>query len=124
MQLVKNDSQHVGACYDSPRNGASGGGSSDMAKLTKEDVRKFLGGSLEELAAELSEFAQAAKVLSTDHPRLIDEHPNEWVGVFQGRVAASAGSLNSLLAKLAEEGVPVKRTIVRFIDRDEKTLLL
>ena len=91
---------------------------------TKEEILRLLGGSPDAVGAELAAFAEAARVLSSDHPRLIDEHPMEWVGVYQGRVAAAAKDFASLMAKLSEQQIPPAQTIVRFIDREEKTLLL
>jgi len=56
-----------------------------MAKMTKEDALRHLGGSAESIDRGLRQFTQAAKVLSSDHPRLIDEHPLQWVGVYKAR---------------------------------------
>jgi hypothetical protein len=95
-----------------------------MPNLTKDEVLRLLGASPEAIGKELSDFADAAKILSSDHPRLIDDHPMEWVGVFQGRVAATAKDFASLMAQLSEKKIPPEHTIVRFIDREEKTLLL
>jgi hypothetical protein len=95
-----------------------------MPNLTKDEVLRLLGATPEAIGKELGEFAAAAKVLSSNHPRLIDEHPMEWVGVFQGRVAATAKDFDALMAQLTARGVPLHQTIVRFIDTEEKTLLL
>lgn len=95
-----------------------------MTKAAPADLLKRLGGTPEQIDREIREFAEAAKVLSSDHPRLIDEHPLHWVGVYQGRVAASAKSLDSLMKRLDEEGIPRGKAIVRFIDSEERTLIL
>ena len=95
-----------------------------MPNLTKDEVLRLLGATPEVIAQELSSFADAASVLSSDHPRLIDEHPDQWVGIYRGEVAATATELPTLMVQLTARGIPPENTIVRFIDREEKTLLL
>ena len=92
--------------------------------MTKNEVLRHLGGSAEDVDRSLREFTEAANVLSSDHPRLIDEHPSQWVGVYHGKVTASAQSLDSLLERLQESGIPAKETIVRFIEKNARTLIL
>ncbi|MDP6953204.1 MAG: hypothetical protein QGF53_10665 [Alphaproteobacteria bacterium] len=95
-----------------------------MATMTKKQILKHLGGSAETVDQDLQVFSEAAKVLSSDHPRLIDEHQLQWIGVYQGKIAATAQTLASLKQQLNNIGVPAKHTIVRFIDKDETTLIL
>lgn len=95
-----------------------------MPKLTKDEALRHLGGTAEEVANGLVDYADAARVLSSNHPRLIDEHLLQWVGVHQGRVAASGKSLKSLMAQLESAGIPPEQTIIRFIDKEERTLIL
>jgi hypothetical protein len=103
---------------------ARAGGEDAMPTYSKEDILRYLGATPEEISRDLNDFVDAAKVLSSDHPRLIDEHPNEWVGIFAGHVAAAADNFDELMAQLSQRNIPADRTIVRFIDREEKTLLL
>ena len=95
-----------------------------MTTLTKDEVLRLLGTTPEAIGRELHEFADAAKVLSSNHPRLIDEHPDEWVAVYNGRVAAASKDFDQLMTQLHEKNIPPERAIVRFIDREEKTFLL
>lgn len=95
-----------------------------MTKLTKADFLSALGAPPEQVDREIREFADAARLLSSDHPRLIDEHPLQWVGVYQGRVAATGKTLKSLVTQLDRDGVPKERTIIRFIDKEQRTLIL
>ena len=95
-----------------------------MDKMTKKDVLRHLGGSAEGIDRELRQFADAAGILSSNHPRLIDEHPLQWIGVYQGKVAASAQTFSSLMTQLQDDGIPPQNTIVRFIDKNERTLIL
>jgi len=95
-----------------------------MGQMTADDALRYLGGDAGAVDAELREFSDAAKVLSSDHPRMIDAYPLQWVGVYRGRVAASAQTLSSLMNQLENEGIPPEKAIVRFIDKNERTLIL
>jgi hypothetical protein len=92
--------------------------------MSRKDVLKYLGGPPEKVGMELAAFTQAAKVLSSDRPRLIDTSSGQWVGVFDGAVAASATNLDTLMSELSSRGVPASKTIIRFIDKTEKTFVL
>lgn len=95
-----------------------------MARMSRKNVLKYLGAAPEQIGAELESFTEAAKVLSSDHPRLINTHPMEWVAIYDGDVAVSAGTHDSLMSKLSARGIPPSQTVVRFIDRTEKTFIL
>jgi hypothetical protein len=73
---------------------------------------------------ELRGFSRAAKVLSSSHPRLIDEHPREWVGIYDGKVYAAAKSLRMLVSKLKKRGLSPNETIIRYIDTSGRKLIL
>ncbi len=81
------------------------------------DPRQFVG--------ELQQVQQSARVLSADHPRLIDEYPERWVALHDGQVIADAGTIEELL-EVVEATDPESRThiLVRFIDRRQQTLIL
>ena len=74
-----------------------------MPGSERERLLELLGGSPSEFDRQLLEFAAAASVLSSDQPRLIDTHPLQWVGVYQGRVVASARNMKSLMAQLEKK---------------------
>ena len=95
-----------------------------MNRMNEKDVLQHLGGSAESVDRALRAFTAAADVLSSDHPRLIDVYPRQWVGVHGGRVAASAETLDALLTRLRDSGIPPENAIVRFIDKNERNLIL
>lgn len=95
-----------------------------MSKYSRDEVMAILGVSPDTIGNEIATFAEAAKVLSSDHPRLIDEHPMQWVGVFGGDVAAASDQYDELITSLAAKGIPVSQTVVRYIDKAEKTFIL
>lgn len=91
----------------------------DFEKLVSE-----LEGSAEKTAAEMEDFRQAAAVLSSEHTRLIDEFAGQWIGVFGGEVLVQATTLKGVIGKIEEQGLPRERVIVRYIDKNQKTLIL
>ena len=95
-----------------------------MPKLSNEEILEQLGGSAAQIDEELRRFGEAAKVLSSDHPRMIEEHPLQWIAVYQGKVAATGKNLKSLISQLQEANIPPQSTIIRFIDKEERALIL
>ena len=95
-----------------------------MAKFSAQEALEHLGGSAVQIDQELRRFREAAKVLSSDHPRMIDKHPLQWIGVYEGKVAATGRSLKSLITQLRKRAIPPEKTIIRFIDKEERALIL
>lgn len=83
-----------------------------------------LGSDPEKIARGLREFSKSAEMLSNDRPRLINEHPLQWIGVYHGEVSAKADDLPSLMEELERRGIPLGDTIVRFIEKNQRTLIL
>ena len=77
-----------------------------------------------DIAKGLREFSRSAETLSNNQPRFVNEHPSKWIGVYQGRVSAKADDLSSLMAELERQGIPLGDTIVRFIEENQRTLIL
>ena len=76
------------------------------------------------MARSLRAFQRSARVLSDNHPRLIDEYPNQWVAVANGTVMAHGNTLKQVLAQIDAEGISRDDVIVRFIERTQRTLIL
>jgi hypothetical protein len=55
---------------------------------------------------------------------MIDEHPQQWVALYDGHVELYGSTLNSVMAQIDNRGLPKDEMIVRYIDRDIKTLIL
>ena len=83
-----------------------------------------LGSDPEDIARGLREFSKSAEMLSNDQPRLINKHPLQWVGVYRGEVSAKADNLPSLMEELERRGIPLGDTIVRFIEKNQRTLIV
>jgi len=82
------------------------------------------GSDPEDIAKGLREFSKSAEMLSNDRPCLVDEHPLQWIGVYRGEVSAKADNLPSLMEELERRGIPPGDTIVRFIEKNQRTLIL
>ena len=54
-----------------------------------------LGSDPENIARGLREFSKSAEMLSNDRPRLINEHPSQWIGVYRGEVSAVVSRISS-----------------------------
>jgi len=91
-----------------------------MPRLSK----KMLGATPKQIDRELRVFSRAARLLSSDHPRLIEAHPDQWVGLYDGQVSATAKSLPALVTKLKKRGLSPNDAIIRFIDTSGRKLIL
>lgn len=87
-------------------------------------ILSHLGSGPEDIAKGLREFSKSAEMLSNDRPRLVNEHSLQWVAVYRGQVSARADDLPSLLEELERRGIPLGDTIVRFIEKNQRTLIL
>ena len=96
-----------------------------MARRSKRvSIASHLGAMPKEVDRQLRTFSRAARVLSSDHPRLIEEHANEWVGIFDGKVRATAKSFDAVVSELKEKGFPPNESIIRYIDVSGRKLIL
>ena len=83
----------------------------------------WLGAPAEAVAKGLLDFAQSSQLLSSDL-RLVDKYAQKWVGVCGGQVLAAENDLDLLLKELDSLGVSRADTVVRFIEREQRTLIL
>ena len=92
-------------------------------KLNRHQIQKILGPP-DQVAAELAGFRKSAVVLSSQAPRLIQKYPKQWVAVCDGEVRASASTFGKILKAIDEKQISRSKTIVRFIDKKVKTMVL
>jgi hypothetical protein len=83
-----------------------------------------LGATPKQIDRELRTFSHNARLLSSKHPRLIQKHPKEWVGLYDGKVRATTRSLRALLSKLKQQGLAPSQTVIRYIDTSGRKLIL
>jgi hypothetical protein len=89
---------------------------------TEKQVLKQIG-IPREIAKDLRKFRHAAKVLSSDHPRLINEYPDKWVVVFDGEVKTASDSFDAAMAKAKELNLPKASFFVRYIAKKRQTMI-
>jgi hypothetical protein len=93
-----------------------------MAEWT-DATREEIARRAAEIQESLRSFSESAAVFSSDHEPLIERYENKWVGVYEGKVAAAADSLDEVTHRLMDQGVPLGDTMIRRIDREEKTFI-
>ncbi len=87
------------------------------------DSHDWLGTSPEDVARSLHDFTKSSDLLSKDRA-LVKRYAQKWIGVCSGEVKAAEDDLDSLLEALDRQGVPRGNTVVRFIERERRTLIL
>ena len=90
-----------------------------MTRLTAD----LLGATPKQIDRELQSFSRAAKVLSSNRPRLIEKHPKKWIGVYDGKVRATAKSFRGLISQLKKRGLRPNDTIIRYIDTSDRLMI-
>jgi hypothetical protein len=96
-----------------------------LAQLAKKNLASYLRDvTPKQMDRELRSFSRAARILSSDHPRLIDKHPKQWVGIYDGNVCATGKSFGALIARLKKRGLSPNDTIIRYIDTSGRKLIL
>lgn len=88
-----------------------------------EFIQKNLGNP-QKIAEGLQRYRKSALVLSKQRPRMIKDHPQEWVALFDGEVRASDKSFDKLMGEIDKQGIPRGEVLVRFIDRSERIMIL
>ena len=81
-------------------------------------------GNPADIDRELQSFRKSARVLSSHHPRLIDRYQKKWVAIYDGRTRAQGRTLQSALRQIDRKGLPREHVIVRYIDRNQRTMIL
>ncbi len=96
----------------------------DMARTDLiENVIKMWGGP-KAIEAEFRILKRSARRLSSNDPRLIDEYPNQWVGIYKGEVCAHGDTFKDVLDSLAKQGCPKNQTIIRYISQYRRAMFL
>lgn len=90
---------------------------------TMDEGHGWLDTSPEDVASSLIDFTKSADLLSKDRA-LVEKYAQKWIGVCSGQVRAAEGDLDSLLTALDRQGVSRADTVVRFIEREQRTLIL
>lgn len=92
--------------------------------MTNDQAILDLIGDPHEVDRELRSFRRTARILSSDHPRLIDKYSGQWIAAYDGKVRAFGRTLHSVLSKVEKQGIPKRQVIVRYIDKNQRTMIL
>ncbi len=95
-----------------------------MATKTREQVILDQLGNPADIDRELQSFRRSARALSSHHPRFIDRYQKKWVAVHNGKTKAQGRTLQSIWRQLDEKGLPREYIIVRYIDKNQRTMIL
>lgn len=95
-----------------------------MSIETREQVVLRQLGNPADIDRELLSFRRGAKALSSKHLRLIDRYPKQWVAVYRGKVGAHGRTFRSVLQQINQKGLPREHIIVRYIDKNQRTMIL
>jgi hypothetical protein len=92
----------------------------------RDDANSILDqlGDPADVARELREFRRAARSLSDQYPQLVDRYPDQWVAIFNGKVRAHGQSFQDVMEQIEREGLPRERTVVRFMDKSDRAMIL
>ena len=94
--------------------------------ITEARKREILShiGDPREVTRSLRRFRRTALILSSGYPRLIDLYDKQWVVAHGGKVAAAGKTLSAAMARADAKKLPRHESLVRFIERDRRTLIL
>jgi hypothetical protein len=95
-----------------------------MSRVAKKTLASHLGATPQQMDRELRTFSRAAKILSSDHPRLINQHPKQWVALYDGKIRASAKTFRAVVDKMKKQGLPPNETMIRYVDTSGRKLIL
>ena len=91
-----------------------------MADKTIEEII----GDPRQIDADLREFRKNARVLSSKSGHLLEKYPKRWVAIYGRRILADEDTLGQLLARVDEMNVPRDRVVTRFIDKNQRRMIL
>ncbi len=74
--------------------------------------------------AELARFRRDVDYYEAHHDTLLEQHPEEWVAIYNETVVGAAPHIEDLLTALARQGVPPEQALVRYVTRHDDMLIL
>lgn len=81
-------------------------------------------GDISRVAANLAGFRRSARALSSPRLRLLERFPNQWVGIYNGRLVAHGPTLDAVLAEIDARGLPRGNVFVHFVEANHRTLIV
>ena len=94
------------------------------ARPSRREIASMLGATPRQIARELQTFSRSTRFLSSNYSRLLEQHPNAWLGIYRGKLYAAAKSFSALMSKLKKQGVPSNQALVQYMDASGRKLIL
>ena len=91
--------------------------------LIENEVLDVIGDAAS-VAGKMDKFRENVRQLSSAQPRLIDTYPKQWVALYNGEVAATGSTFASVMSAISQKGLPRDTVIVRFIEKNHRTMIL
>jgi Family of unknown function (DUF5678) len=95
-----------------------------MARLSAKKKAEYLGVSPKKIARDLRAFSRTGQFLSSNERRLLKKYPEQWVGLYDGEVRASAKSIDEVISKLEKQELPLSESIIWYMDTSGRKLIL
>jgi len=90
----------------------------------REDAILSIIGDPKLIRKEMADFRRTARKFSSKKLHLVSKYRKQWVAAFEGEVVAHAASMSGLLRILEEKHIPREKTMIRFIDKAPRKLIL
>ncbi len=79
---------------------------------------------MQERELELKRFKRDTKYYQDHQEELLEQYPEQWVGIFNEQVVGTAPDFDQLLDDLQAKGIPVGKTLVEHLTRKDELLIL
>ena len=90
------------------------GTAEDLAKESDEWMQDSA--FVEEVKARLEQFRRDCDYLYSIYDRMLEEHPDEFVAVYHGKVVAAHKTLEGVFAEIRRQGIPPGRAALEFVE--------
>ena len=95
-----------------------------MRRLSAKKTAEYLGVPPKKIARDLRAFSRTGQFLSSNERRLLKKYPRQWVALYDGKVRASAKSLDEVISKLEQQELPANESIIWYMDTSGRKLIL
>lgn len=94
-----------------------------MDKIDEQYIREHFGDPAE-ISRGLRLFGRSTRALDRQYSKFVELYAGQWVALYDGKLRAHGPAFEDVLQKLDQEGVPREHTLVRFIDNDDRIMIL
>jgi hypothetical protein len=93
-------------------------------KISRVADEELLGATPKQIATELRRFSRSVEAFSAKRPRLAQQYPRQWVGLYDGKIEAVSKSFGGVLSALKRRGIPPAQAFVQYLGTRERKLIL